>query len=226
MKKMMLVMAAATLVAGATVQAQSETVTSVNVVGYYSVTIPANGIALVTPVLESFDAGTVADIFGDQLPNNSTIFIWDRIQNTYRQATRTARGGWGTGGTNLILRGDGVWVVPAKLGTPTTITFMGEVPGKANQAETSTVANIAGVDAVGYTYPTDIAWSNTALYTQLGVNSSIHVWDIDLQKYNTYTRTSRGGWGAAASLTIKAGHAFWVSPVAPMDWQEVAPYDL
>jgi len=220
MKKMLRVMAAGTLFAAGT--AQADTVTSVNVVGYYSVTIPSNRIALVTPVLESFQAGTLEDLIGTQLPVGSFAYIWDRTSNGYISASRTARGGWGI--TNLILRGDAVWLKPAA-GTPdVTVTFMGEVPGNYNVAATTTVANISGIDAVGYGYPVDILWTNTALSQAVPDGSFLHVWTGT--GYNSYSKTARGGWGTANSLQIKAGQAFWIQTSVPTDWEETVPYNL
>ncbi len=222
MKKMLLVMAAAALVVGDRVQAQSETVTSVNVVGYYSVTIPANGIALVTPVLESFGAATLQDLVGDQLPVGSQAFIWDRETKGYVTTGRT-RAGWGS--TKIIMRGDAVWLrAPAGTGAH-TITFMGEAPGDYNAAGTTTVENISGIDAVGYAYPADIIWTNTALSSAAPVGSQLLVWNITTQGYETYGRT-RAGWSTPAGYTIKAGQGFWIRSATPVDWTEEVPYSL
>jgi len=224
MKKMLLVMAATALVGANTVQAQSETVTSVNVVGYYSVTIPANGIALVTPVLESFNSGTLQDLVGAQLPVGSFAWIWNRESKNYIATSRTLFGGWGA--TNVILRGDTVWLKPPTGSGSHTVTFMGEVPGDYNEAGTTTLYNISGTDAVGYTYPIDVVWTNTTLSAQLAVGSQIVVWNTATQAYETYGKTLFSGWGVPAGYTIPAGRGFWVRSATPVDWTETAPYDL
>jgi len=226
MKKLSVAMVAAMLVMALSAVAQDDTVTSVNVVGYYSITIPANGIALLTPVLESFESGTVEDMVGDQLPNLSTAYIWDRIQNTYLTAGKNARGAWSGAYTNLILRGDAVWIKPG--GTnETTLTFVGEVPAAYNMAGTTTVANISGADAVGYSYPVDRFFTNTTLATALPNLSTIYMWDKAGQTYVSYGKNARGAWSAGTDvLEIKAGEAFWVSTPTPLEWEEVAPYTL
>ncbi len=222
MKKMLLVMAAGALFAAGT--ATADTVTSVNVVGYHSITIPENGIALVTPVLESFGAGTLEDLVGDQLPAGSFAWIWDRAQNTYISGSRSGFGGWGL--TNVILRGDAVWLKP-KTGTGAhTITFMGEVPAEYNLAGTTTVHNIAGIDAVGYSYPVDIVWTNTTLAAAAPSGAFLYVWNIESQGYATYSKSGFGGWNTPAGYTIKSGQAFWIKAEGPIDWVEEAPYDL
>lgn len=220
MKKMLLVMAAGTLFAAGS--ATADTVTSVNVVGYYSVTIPSNGIALVTPVLEPFAAGTLQDLIGDQLPQGSEALIWDRVTKGYIADSRT-RGGWTS--TNLILRGDGVWLRPAAGSGEQTVTFMGEVPAANNMASTTTVANISGVDAVGYGYPVDFIWTNSSLSQLAPQGSELLIWNISGQSYDAYSKT-RGGWSTPPDFKIKAGEGFWIRSATPIDWVETTPYSL
>lgn len=222
MKKMLLVMAATALVGASAVQAQSETVTSVNVVGYYTVTIPSNGLALVTPVLEGFGAGTLEDIIGAQLPVGSEALLWDRVNKTYIPASR-GRGGWSS--TNLILRGDGVWLRPTLGSGEVTVTFMGEVPAANNMGTTTTVANISGVDAVGYGYPVDFDWTNSALSQAVPTGAELLIWNVAGQTYNPYSK-GRGGWTTPAGFKIKAGEAFWIRTTNAVDWVQTVPYTL
>lgn len=231
MKKIMLVMATV-LVAGSYVLANSTTVTSVNVVGYYQVTIPANGAALITPILEPMNdaVGTIADLLGpDALPANTRAYIWDREIKDYVSATRGARGGWGGDDPNrIILRGDAVWIVPPASEQPTTVTIMGDVPGDYNYAATTTVANISGTDAVGYAYPVSLNWTNSTLAQSLPNNSRLYIWDMDLQDYESFTKGARSGWNTPESFEIPAGTGFWVTApeVDFPDWDQVVPYDL
>ena len=225
MKRMMLVAAACAMVTSPSALL-ADSVESVNVVGYYTVTIPANAQALLTPVLEDMDGATVADLFAD-LPVGASVSVWDREIKAYVSAQRTSRGGWGVIEDRVVLRGDAVFVSPNTV-EDFDLTFMGEVPGAYNLAATTTVHNIDVVDAVGYAYPIDVAWSNTTLYTDLAVNSGISLWDVETQAYVSYQKTSRGGWGAFENGVIKAGTAFWVGPtnVETIDWVEEVPYEL
>ena len=233
MKKMLLVMAAGALFAAGS--ATADTVTSVNVVGYYSVTIPANQLALVTPVLEDFQTGTVADLFGDELPVGSTVYQWDRSSNGYNIYNYNASFGgnvWKDGDnqtpTNIILRGDAMWVQPNST-NEITVTFMGEVPGIYNQAETTTVENISVADAIGYTYPVDMLWTNTAI-AQSPDLSTVHFWNGT--GWDTYNKSPGFGgvfvWDSpdAETKVLKAGEAFWVEINSPTNWVEHAPYLL
>ena len=223
MKKLSVAMVAAVLVMALNVMAQ-DTVTSVNVVGYYDVVIPPDGIALITPVLESFNEGTLEDIIGDQLPVGSLAWIWDRGTKGYVGSGRSARGGWS--GTNVILRGDAVWVKPPVGSGTNTITLLGEVPGQSNAGETTTVHNISGIDAVGYAYPTDVVWTNTSLAQAAPVGSGLYIWNMVGGSYDTFGKSSRGGWSTPAGFTIGAGQGFWIRSTTPIDWEEVMPYEL
>ncbi len=222
MKKMMLVAAACAMVVAPSMILAEESVTSVNVVGYYTVEIPADGLALITPVLEGMEGGTLEDLISDQLPVGSEVALWDRQSKGYVFGGRT-RSGWNI--TNVVLRGDALWVQPAPGTGPQTITFMGEVPAAFNNASTTVVANIEGIDAVGYGYPVDVVWTNTALAQEVPVGSELIIWDVDAQDYVFFGRT-RSGWNTPADFEIKAGQGFWISSSALVDWEEVVPYDL
>lgn len=226
MKKMMLVMAAGAMLTAAV--AHADTVTSVNVVGYYSVTIPAGKLALVTPVLESFEPGTLQDLIGDQLPAGSSVHVWDRASTSYRTVNYLGFPTPSWSDTNLILRGDALWIQPSGA-TEQTVTFMGEVPGNYNAAGTTTVFNVDGADAVGYSYPVDMLWTNTAIAQAAPAVSTVHFWDITNGTWNTFNYAAPpfgSGWGGANSKVIKAGEAFWVETSSTIDWTETAPYDL
>jgi len=223
MKKMMLVAAACAMVAApSALFAQDDPVTSVNVVGYYSVTIPNNGIALVTPVLDNMEGATLQELVGNQLPGGSEAFIWDRVNKGYIPAT-LSRGNWTA--TNVILRGDAIWLRPSANSGPQTVTFMGEVPSENNNASTTTVHNISGIDAVGYAYPVDKVWTETSLAAAVPNASELLVWNIETQGYETFTK-SRGAWTTPAGYEIKAGQGFWIRTADPVDWVEGIPYDL
>ncbi len=221
MKKMMLVAAACALVAAPSILS-ADTVTSVNVVGYYSVTIPNNGLALVTPVLEGLDGATIADLVGEQLPVGSNAILWNRETKSYVFGGRT-RSGWSM--TNVILRGDAFWLRPAADTGPHTVTFMGEVPAAYNMAQETVVDNIQGTDAVGYAYPVDIIWTNTTLAQVVPTGSNLIIWDLDSQSYTFYGKT-RSGWSTPPSFEIKAGQGFWIRSTDPVDWEEEVPYTL
>lgn len=224
MKKMMLVMAAASLVVGSSVWAQSETVTSVNVVGYYSVTIPANSAALITPVLETLDGATIKELLGNQIPGG-LIYIWSRTNANYVTAeyNEFSEQWEGAAANKTLLLGDALWVVPPKDGTPHTITMMGEVPTNS----TTQVQNV-GKDAVGYAYPIDIEWTSTQLAQDAPYGSLLYIWNMQTSAYLTYEKDAFvEGWTTPPGLKIKQGEAFWIMmPSTFPGWTEIKPYTL
>jgi hypothetical protein len=216
-------MAVAVMVAASCAMAATNEVTSVNVVGFNRIAIPPNGMALVTLNFESFGNSTLQDLIGDQLAVNSKAYIWDRASNTYVGASRT-RGGWSA--TNVIMRGDAFWLKPAASATTNYVTFMGEAPAAYNQGQSTTIFGISGMEAVGYAYPTDLVWTNTALAkVQTQVNDKLYIWNVNTQGYDGYSKT-RGGWSTPAGFTIPAGRAFWLKTSVTIDWTEDAPYSL
>jgi len=217
MKKAGMMLVAGLLVTGA----MAEDVTSVNVVGFNKIAIGPGKLALVTLPFESFGDSTLQDLVGDQLPVGSSAFIWDRATKSYISAGRT-KAGWST--TDVIYRGDGFWLKNGGVAT-NFVSFMGEVPAEYNNAATTTIAQLTGINAVGYAYPTDVVWTNTTLSQASVVGDSLFLWDEVAQTYQSYGKT-KAGWNTPAGLTISAGRAFWIKTTATIDWTEVAPYSL
>lgn len=218
MKKAGMMLVAGLLVTGALAQ----DVTSVNVVGFNKVAIGPGQYAFLALPFESFGDATLEDLVGDQLPQNSAAYIWDRVSKTFVPSSRT-KFGWS--GTNVIHRGDGFWLRNASTTTTNYVSLMGEVPAAYNNSATTTVAGISGVDAVGYAYPTDVTWTNTTLSQQVPQNAALYVWDEVTQQLVAFSKT-KFGWSTPPGYSIKAGRAFWISTTTPVDWSEVAPYNL
>lgn len=225
--KRILGMVLVTAVGASMALAQTSTVTSVNAVGYNTIEIPPSGLALVCLPFESFGDSNIENLIGDQLPEQSKAYIWDRSANAnaggYITATYARGGIWDQ--TNIILRGDAFWLKPA--GTDTNfVTLLGEVPAEYNNSATTVVGNISGVDAVGYAYPTDVDWTNTALAKSALEKDKMYFWDTAAQAYQTLTVARGGAWDG--TVTIPAGTAFWfkTDDGRTVSWEEIVPYDL
>ncbi|MBM4142709.1 MAG: hypothetical protein FJ225_03815 [Lentisphaerae bacterium] len=190
-----------------------------NVVGYGKVVIGPGKLVLVATTFETFGDSTLNDLVGNQLPNGSGAFIWDRVSKTYKTST-LGRGGWS--GTNVIIRGDAFWLKNTG-STTNVVTLKGEVPYYYNDSATTTVSQISGIDAVAYAYPVDAFWTNTALAKAAAVNDALYIWNGG--SYDVYTK-GRAGWSTPAGFKIAAGRAFFVKTAAAIDWTEVAPYNL
>jgi hypothetical protein len=76
---------------------------------------------------------------------------------------------------------------------------------------------------VAYPYPVDVPFTNTVLAINSAVNDELSIWD---NGWTTYTKTSRGGWGAATNLVIEVGQAFFYKSAASSSIDEVKPYTL
>jgi len=220
MKRVLLIGVAAILLAAGVGLADGE-VPSVNVVGYGKVAIGPDKLVLVATTFETFGDAKLEDLVGGQLPEASVAYVWDRVAKGYQSSTMLRSGSWSTNLT--ILRGDAFWLKNA--GTQTNeVALRGEVPYDYNNSATTTVANITGVDAVAYAYPTDVLWTNTALAQACVEGDVLYIWNGAM--YDSYTML-RAGWPAAAqTVVIEAGRAFFINTSQNINWTEVAPYDL
>lgn len=210
MKKTVITLAVVAFVAAA---AQAQT-TSANLVGYTKVSATGGQLSLValnfTP-----SSTSVADLIGDQLPNGSTLHIWDKDAGAYSSVTKAARGGWGAVAT--VELGDAFWIEASG-----TDTYEIILAGEVNTAATNTVVLSGGIDATGYYYPVETTWGNTGLSDALPNGSTVHFWNGSA--YSSFTKAARGGWGVGANTVISATEGFWVE--AEATWNEARPFSF
>jgi hypothetical protein len=96
---------------------------------------------------------------------------------------------------------------------------MGEVPASTNFVTTIP----ANLNCVGYSYPTDVIWTNTELAKTLPASSLIYIWNG--AGYDTYAKSSRSGWSTAPDLVLHPGQGFWVeNSGSQFDWDQAKPY--
>ena len=193
--------------------------TSDNIVGYAKVTINSGELALVALNFETSTA-LVSDIIGDQLPTGSKIFKWNKDTGNYTTINKTGRGGWGS---NTLDLGQAFWISPGgTAGTPYEVILNGDVK---TDASISSVIN-SGIEATGLFFPVEVTFGSTDLSAQLAVGSKIHIWDQAEQKYSTYSKTGRGGWGSAASVVVGPTTGFWVQSGSDVNWTESRPFNF
>jgi hypothetical protein len=171
---------------------------------------------------ESLDAASlyVDDVIGDQLPDDSIVYIWNAASNKYDIESKAARGGW-TPNSYPIEPGAGIWLeVPSSAASNQyDVYLMGEVPSETNWVVTVP----SNLNCVGYTYPVATLWTNTELAKNLPTDSLIYLWDGT--NYDIYSKAARGGWSTAADLVIEPGVGFWVdNRGSALDWDIVKPY--
>lgn len=204
------------LVAFCAVAATNE-VTSVNAVGFIRTTVPQSGWALVALQFSRLDAGatvTVADVFPDA-PNGSRA--WYYRSGAWASETK-GFGGW-VPGTNEFIRGDALFLnAPSDQGT-VEYTVMGEVPG-ASSGPDSTVVVEGGWTLMGFSYPSDIALTNTTLDAQAVSGDRVWWWDSGWLS----TTKGFGGWDIP-TLVLNAGEGYFFNNTsATFDWTETKPY--
>jgi hypothetical protein len=223
MKKLVVMASVLTALA---VNAQTNTVLSKNAVGYEKLDVSKGNLALVRLDFSPIGGGsyTVTNLIDTQLPNGSSVFIWDNAQQIYISEART-RSGWSPG-TNKINRASAFFLsVPGTAASNTySVYFMGEVPD-ATTAPSTTVQNIFGLGGLGYPYPVSVSWTGTTLGASAPNGSSLFVWDANITGYVSYART-RSGWGSATNLIIQPGQGFFFQPPVNTTslWTEVKPY--
>jgi hypothetical protein len=201
---------AAILAAGlATSMAQN--VYSLNVVGYYNVTIPANGFAMVANQLV-----TTNQTLGGVLPTapDGTLFIkWDGL--AYSTANYDElEPGWLPAGApaRSFDLGEGAFIKNVTA-SPMTITFVGEVKQGATTNGLPAGFSIESLNTpqagaiTSFNYPVE----DGALLIQ---------WDKTTQGYKTFNYDElEPGWLPAPGPSVQVGDAFWSKRAAAANWE-------
>jgi hypothetical protein len=232
MKKITLAIAGLALIGNA-VFAQTNTVLSRNAVGYVKATIPKGKLALLRNDFEDITGRGLAitNVIGDQVPDGSTVLIWDYSFNPapkYIAINKAApgRGGWGAAGTNRLLRGRSFFLqIPSgAVSNEYQVYLMGEVPDKTTAPTTSvTVINTLGM--YGLPYPVSEYWTNTTLAKQAVDGDTLLLWNGT--NYVAYNKAApgRGGWGAGTNVVLTPGQGFWFrTSAASSNWMVGKPY--
>ena len=223
MKK--LIMTAAVVACAASI-VSAQTVTSQNIVGYTKFTAVEGEFTMVGLNFEPASP-YITDLIGNQLPLNSKIFKWDKATDgyvSYTKSGRAAPGAWP--GTATLELGDAFWVeVPVGGGSHEVI-----LPGEVNLAATTevTIATPTPYEMVSLSYPVTIAFGDTDLSAQLGLNSKIYLWTGS--GYVSYTKSGRaapGVWSAEAqAVVIGPSTSFWIeSGAGTVNWSETRPFN-
>ena len=170
--------------------------------------------------------GTIAsNLFGDQLPGGSMVYLWNRSRATYDIMSKPSRGGWGSAGTTRVARGQGFWIrVPNDAASNTyPIYLMGALPDRYT-APVTTLPGVSNLNLLGYPYPAEIRWTNTDLAKKAPEAAMLYLWDQTNQIYAIYSRSARSGWESAKDVVLKPGEGFWFRNTGSIDWMEVKPY--
>ena len=209
MKKLSLIVAGLSVLAGVAVQADNTNVTSVNIVGYIQANLPSNQLSFLSVNMNAVGGSNqmFTSVIGDQLPTLSTVYFWNVTSQKWdiAQKVAAAKGGWGIYTNRVMGIGEGLFV---KSTSNVTVNLLGEVP----LAPTTTVAIFPQYNAYGYAYPVDTAWTSTAVSAVLPTLSYLTVWNQGSQAWVRYQKVAaaKGGWGTATNLVLQSGQGFFV----------------
>lgn len=196
MKK--LIMTAAVVACASIVSAQ---VVSDNIVGYTKVTAVGGELSLVSLNFNTGGALVGADLCAN-LPALSSVYVWDKVSQTYLATSKNTRGAWvGDVGVDI---GDAFWIEAAGAGS-TELVFAGEV-----LQDPALIPVSAGLTATGYFFPVAKDVTTTQIAADLPALSSIYVWDNGLQVYAAYSKNTRGAWAGSGNKVLDPKGGFWI----------------
>ena len=164
-------------------------------------------------------SGNVFGAFETNAPAGTQVLFYDAALANFSGGTKSTKG-WDTPTANrVVLPGESFFLKsPAADGLSLALT--GTVPG-------SSVTNPVNErwTALGYPYPDAVAWTDTALASNLPIGALVYFWDGDRQRYVVFRKGPpvRGGWGAASNHVVLPGDGFLVRQPpgsAPFPWDQ------
>lgn len=225
MKKIGAFLVGVGLIAGVTCAADSNTATSVNIVGFNKITCPSGKYVLVNTAFESLSGSTLtaSDVFSNQLPMSSSVWAFDAGASTpaYVRDVYTEEG-WTTPAKVIFRGGMGFWIyVPAEA-VPTNyiVTLAGQVP----MSGTASNAVYSGFNLLGNPYTGSVLWTNTALAARAAMSDKVYTFNVVSNVYDSNVLTEEGWFNP--NLVITADMGFWfVSSVGLFTNVETRPYN-
>lgn len=251
MKKLNL--AAAACLMATLAMAQTNEVTSVNVVGYYKLTIASSGRYSMAAInLDSIDPTNqnLMGIFGTQLRSGALaglgdrIYLFDPVSDVYNTFQRKTSDGLyhntanfsGAATNPSLTSGQGFWLRSASSATTNyDVVVMGEVVGVMTQS----MDLVPGYQLAGYPFSTDVPVNSTKLGATgktgplLGVGDRIYIWNgssyVTLGLWTNrmwYTSSAFGGANPPATNVIPMGGGFWYRSASNgvSTWSETNSY--
>jgi hypothetical protein len=219
MKKILTLLATASLLTGLAVQAQP---VYSNVVGMVKLTLERGKTSIVhNPFDDGNTSGTVEDVFGDLLPNGTSVYFWKTTQDGYDIATY-GRGAWDNGDIVLV-RGKAMFVsIPDSAAEASyDIVVSGSVPDGLD-ALTTSVQLVPGFTLTAFPYPMPVKVVDANIPAQNG--DTIFFWDGSSWEIVTY---GRGAWDSdTAEFEPGKGFYYRSADLSPKNWSAQRPYNL
>jgi hypothetical protein len=143
------------------------------------------------------DPQTPSMVIGDQLPINSKLFTWNGMSwdtEDYLKGVKTNPDAW-TPDNASIEPGIGFFLECSLEGTNESydVFLLGEVP----DVETNDVTAQIGLTALGYPYPAQEYWTNTAIALGAKTNDRFFTWNgatYDIEDYLKGVKTNPDAW--------------------------------
>jgi len=230
------------LMLSTTTLADSNVVSSANVVGYVAVTIPSNSFFLGSC---SFEVGTTNlfnDVFGtnqlvsgSRLSNCEIVYLWDSSNQRYDQYAQYNGKTYSTGdwkGTPVNPEVSGGFFIKSSSDTNHVITLSGDVV--MNQTLPVSIAGGDSYTLISYPFSSDIAISNLNITgatagSRLSNADLIYTWDGD--NYDQYALYTDGKWydvndwrGTPTTNSVNLGQGFWYKAQNPITWSATNIY--
>jgi hypothetical protein len=222
------------------VHAATNEVTSVNVVGYNKVTVPADGgFELMSIQFDAFDP-TLLGVFGTNQLTKSFISGFADVLWLYDPATGFSKYYQNTdnqfydpdgNATNPpVMAGMGMWIQRAPNQPTSEVVVAGEVVDVATQS----VDVVEGFQLLAYPYSSEVELNDLDMANDGATASFISgladvIWLYSDGSFVKYWLQDGVGWvklgeGAATTDVLPMGDAFWYDARAGFTWTEEIPY--
>ena len=155
---------------------------------------------------------SLAVLIGNQVPPGSQFIQFDTNAQAYLPTiTQDRYGSWGPAGTTVLARGVAYWLrIPPQGGVVASnqyhVTLAGTIP-----AGDTTITVSSNFNALGYPYPVDGIWGQTALAATCPNGSYVYFWDTTLQYFSSGVKSTKdGAWPPyMATKSLQAGEGFF-----------------
>lgn len=202
-------------------------VASRNAAGYVKFTVARRGLYQMHYPLMPLDRQvvTVNDVMA-HLPNGSAVTFWDAAAQNYpanNAAEVKLLDVWRPGTNNLM--GKTFWLqVGDSVNSAFEIYVTGEVPDSRSLPVANAPLDACGPEAVnlvGYAYPVELRWTDTAFAAAAAEGSAIMVYDSQAGKFQTSAKHN-GQW--SREIVLPPGQGFWLNARGATNWMEIKPY--
>lgn len=194
---------AAAIAAGAISAMAQNNVYSLNVVGYYNVTVPAGKYYLLANQLVSTN-NTVPSLFAN-VPGGTQVLKWTGV--SFAGNTLDPDFGWDDP-TMTLVPGEGAFL-KNNSANPITVTFVGEVNQNTNKLSFS-----SGVYKLSSLFTPQAGKLQTDFGFPAGANDQVILWSGVSYAGSTYDPDF--GWDAEPE--VKVGDGFFVKTATSKDW--------